>query len=512
MSERKGYHFPHSDADPDSPTPNSTLKHIELIIEQRSHASTLKDWVSQANTVELLEKIMQRQSQEAYQYLIESRLSIQLKELIKQKDLGPLMARLTKGVNDPYEGFILAHAAFTQEQFELTEDTLDELTNSGFYHPQVFILKTQLYFKQKRYELCEQNFILGLYVTGCKNITIVQNYAKLLLLLNDDLSARLLTDIAVECKPSSLPLYYLMADLAQRTYQNELELIYSNMRMRLKHQVLAHLRITNYAERDYWKLFRTNRNYINTLLKEMPGNTLAIIGAGNCNNFELKEIARTYDDIALIDVDQQALINALEYQEMNDAENIHLYPTIDVSGLMQTLSEWQEPPSDKAIIETAIESSERSTLQWPGRYDCVIVDDVFSNIFDYMCLKISNDKGACNTYFKRVLLASYRKLFEVVRPNGILVIITKQTSIPIENTRNPQAALQACLEQLACEQDPHHPLSVQYQRALLQTASFKALPHETIFTSTWPWFYPGKFIVNRAMIIKMPPHTEDPTR
>ena len=60
---------------------------------------------------------------------------------------------------------------------------------------------------------------------------------------------------------------------------------------------------------------------------------VAILGAGNCNDLDLVQLASECGEIHLFDLDQEAMEDALLRQGVSERANIHLRDDLDLSGL-----------------------------------------------------------------------------------------------------------------------------------------------------------------------------------
>lgn len=91
-----------------------------------------------------------------------------------------------------------------------------------------------------------------------------------------------------------------------------------------------------------WREYRESlTDYIITTLK--PGSTIAIFGAGGCNDLNLKRLQQHFSQITLYDREKTVLYEALDTYEIADKENIILKET-DFLGI--TPGEYREYADD----------------------------------------------------------------------------------------------------------------------------------------------------------------------
>ena len=60
-----------------------------------------------------------------------------------------------------------------------------------------------------------------------------------------------------------------------------------------------------------------------------PNDQLCILGAGNCNDFDLNLLAPVFQKISLVDLDSQAVRQALNRQGIHESNKIQVLPSID---------------------------------------------------------------------------------------------------------------------------------------------------------------------------------------
>ena len=65
---------------------------------------------------------------------------------------------------------------------------------------------------------------------------------------------------------------------------------------------------------------------------------VAILGAGNCNDLDLVQLASECGEIHLFDLDREAMEDALLRQGVSERPDIHLRDDLDLSGLSDSES------------------------------------------------------------------------------------------------------------------------------------------------------------------------------
>ena len=120
------------------------------------------------------------------------------------------------------------------------------------------------------------------------------------------------------------------------------------------HRILEEQRRRNRACRDSWVLYATHRQKVMDLLAERSeddGGRLCVFGAGNCNDMDLNRLAERFHEIALVDLDGEALVAGVAAQRVARRERIQVHGGVDVTGIGEWLSRWTpaSPPDDEAL-------------------------------------------------------------------------------------------------------------------------------------------------------------------
>ena len=125
--------------------------------------------------------------------------------------------------------------------------------------------------------------------------------------------------------------------------------------------------------RKYWEAHRnTLMKIVNNEVIEIHHNddNIAIFGAGECDDIDLKFLTSRFNEVYLIDIDIQAMGNGIQNQELTDLENsrITILGGFDFAGVSkQFYVELEELLSKNQPLKTIIEliRNEANTLEMP---------------------------------------------------------------------------------------------------------------------------------------------------
>ena len=93
-------------------------------------------------------------------------------------------------------------------------------------------------------------------------------------------------------------------------------------------QLALRQQVYNQTTRGSWKYFSQHRNQILNLVFEESldrQGKLAILGAGNCNDLDLKDLLGHFREVHLFDLDQTAMEFALRRQSVENYLNTLIF-------------------------------------------------------------------------------------------------------------------------------------------------------------------------------------------
>lgn len=179
-----------------------------------------------------------------------------------------------------------------------------------------------------------------------------------------------------------------------------------------------------------------------------PRDELIILGAGNCDDFDLNDLANRFHAVILADIDYSSMQNAVKQLEPQLQQRIKCLDSLDFTGLdqidfydrFQGLLDHQAPAIQLVAFlqEIAIAVVQKPILaQFTKRYAAVISSAVHTQLFYLHALTvfaiyaksyIKNDvKQIVDAIadLRDFLLHQYNKLiFSLVRPNGVVIMWT----------------------------------------------------------------------------------------
>jgi hypothetical protein len=201
-----------------------------------------------------------------------------------------------------------------------------------------------------------------------------------------------------------------------------------------------------------WEQFDDHRSAVMSLLSAAAGERIALLGAGNCNDVDLPELALRFREIHLVDLDAEALHRARGKQLPETAASLVLRAPIDLSGALELMPGWRAQRAAPAQISSLPETcAARVAAALPEPFDVVVSTCLLSQIMHACGMALGAAHPDCKAVRSALAIAHVRSLVDVVRPGGtgILVSDTCSTRLypPLEE-RWRQVRPRALLEEL----------------------------------------------------------------
>src|SRR6266487_2091139 len=100
----------------------------------------------------------------------------------------------------------------------------------------------------------------------------------------------------------------------------------------------------NRTTQNQWLLYASHRRHIERLIVPETRGTgrICILGAGNCNDLDLRWLADVYREVHLFDLDPSALESAIRRQNVGSA-SICCHAPVDLTGIAARVAAWARP-------------------------------------------------------------------------------------------------------------------------------------------------------------------------
>jgi hypothetical protein len=144
-----------------------------------------------------------------------------------------------------------------------------------------------------------------------------------------------------------------------------------------------------------------------------------VLGAGNCNDLDLKELQRSFKEIHLVDLDPGAVAAGIERQRPLVGGAIVTHAPFDLTGVLERVR--------LDDLSGLLESIQRPTVGLPSPFDVVLSAGVLTQMFQ----SIEEVGLPAETSLALVLALRHRHLdalLELVTPGGASVLVSDVVS------------------------------------------------------------------------------------
>src|SRR4051812_20789823 len=138
----------------------------------------------------------------------------------------------------------------------------------------------------------------------------------------------------------------------------------------------------NQSTRGQWDWYASHRRAIERLIvPETRGGRICVLGAGNCNDLDLKWLAGAYAEVHLVDIDPAALERAVARQGGAGLARIRRHAPVDLTGIAALTATWQGQAVRDEEVAAAVEAVGRPPQSIAGGdFDVVLSPCVLSQL------------------------------------------------------------------------------------------------------------------------------------
>lgn len=170
------------------------------------------------------------------------------------------------------------------------------------------------------------------------------------------------------------------------------------------------------------ELFSEHRDRLMALVEAVPrGGRVALVGAGNCNDYDLPRLAERFASIDLIDVDEEAVAAAARVA----GGTVTVRAPADVGGIGPVAEGLRAGASVSWAAEQLGPGQVPAGL---GGYDLVVSAGVLTQAMRSVADVIGEDHAETRDLVLAVRSGHVRSLLEMVRPGGRVLLATEVVS------------------------------------------------------------------------------------
>jgi hypothetical protein len=209
----------------------------------------------------------------------------------------------------------------------------------------------------------------------------------------------------------------------------------------------------NRDSRAGWDLYTEHRQTVTALLTQRiptAQGRLCLIGAGNCNDVDLKQLRNHFSEIHLLDLDREAIEIGCVAQGVDADPGIICHPPIDVTGILPLVNRWTpDTPAPVVDVAMAIQvAAEPNSFGIPlASFDVVASTGLLTQLVDQVNLTLGTEHPQFLELITTLRLRHLRLMLELLKPGGVSWLFTEVVSSLTcpELLKVPQAELMPLL-------------------------------------------------------------------
>ena len=194
--------------------------------------------------------------------------------------------------------------------------------------------------------------------------------------------------------------------------------------------VLARQQAFNRRTRNSGSLYLSHRRKVTEVIvgsSQVEHRRLCILGAGNANDLDLPVLAQAFEQIHLVDLDNEALAEvARRHPELDGLVTLH--GDTDLSGIAARLDALSQPLLDRAV-DLLIDSARRvSPLRIGEPFDVVASTCLLTQLLHAAAATLGEHSARLSVAFEAIRVGHLRLLADLTAPGGAGLLMTDLAS------------------------------------------------------------------------------------
>jgi hypothetical protein len=188
-------------------------------------------------------------------------------------------------------------------------------------------------------------------------------------------------------------------------------------------------RLTNRTTVGSWERYREHRRRVTDLALSAGGETLALLGAGNCNDVDLALLTGRYREVHLVDVDREALRGAKARQPDDVASSLVLHAPVDLSGFLDRLPVFRTRNATALELGGLLEAGcERVLSAVPAKFDTIVSTCLLSQLMHGCYCGLGQGHPQLHLLGSAAAVVHLRSLVQLLSPGGTAILLTDTVS------------------------------------------------------------------------------------
>lgn len=214
---------------------------------------------------------------------------------------------------------------------------------------------------------------------------------------------------------------------------------------RMDNQIAKEHERRNDSTKDCWDVMASHRDRVTQLVSasgerqreenSFAGLSLCVLGAGNCNDLDLGQLILLFDDVTLVDLDTQALQDAVLRQAVEDTK-LTLQGGVDITDALAQLkqcfeisrSENESTDASNRRLDACIEQTMVQMTHAPTpvnrQFDVVCSSCVLTQLIDSVVMSLPEGHARTVELILAVRNRHLEIILEMTRPGGTVILIS----------------------------------------------------------------------------------------
>lgn len=179
----------------------------------------------------------------------------------------------------------------------------------------------------------------------------------------------------------------------------------------------------NRSTRGQWQLYASHRQEIERLLApDTHDGRLCVLGAGNCNDLDLRWLSKVYREVHLVDIDAAALQRAVKFQQVREMPRVRLHAPVDLTGLADVIGDWMKAKPTALQVNAWLQSTAKRSAELPTRlgapFERVLSPCVLSQLLTPIRDALGEDHPAFPTLLAALRARHLQLMLDLLTPGG----------------------------------------------------------------------------------------------
>ena len=210
--------------------------------------------------------------------------------------------------------------------------------------------------------------------------------------------------------------------------------------------------VRNRDSRNTWRRYAEHRHHVMRLLCDNSNNgcqSVCVWGAGNANDLDLNRLLDVFSEVHLVDLDQEALLFAVEQQSLHETPTVVLHGGVDLLGITKLTANPSATQQNTVDVDRLLNHFQTSVP--PPCEHCDVVASVC--LLSQLIEAIASIVGAGHPRLPELATAvrchHVQRLLQATRPGGRAILVTEILSSDTFPTLPaiPKAGLRRALAQ-----------------------------------------------------------------